>query len=121
MTIAADPFAGIGRGYFGAILTDVPSRFEAWSDKGRGRSAERHYPDMTSAAFVRSPACLESHCKRSSNGAASKKDHGRAEASLIALFGPRTSRFIAAQPGSNVKFEQLDLLLLLFPQRGEQA
>ena len=38
---------------------------------------------------------------------ARKKDHGRAEAALIALFGIRTSRSIAAppgaQPGSNIE------------------
>jgi N6-adenosine-specific RNA methylase IME4 len=43
----ADPFAGLARGSFGAILTDVPSRFETWSEKGKGRSAERHYDTMT--------------------------------------------------------------------------
>jgi N6-adenosine-specific RNA methylase IME4 len=44
---AAARFAALPRGYFGAILTDVPSRFATWSDKGKGRSAERHYPTMT--------------------------------------------------------------------------
>jgi crossover junction endodeoxyribonuclease RuvC len=54
---------------------------------------------------------------------ARKKDHGRAEAALIALYGLRNSRVIAAptaaQPGSNMKSEQRDLLIL--SQRGEQA
>jgi N6-adenosine-specific RNA methylase IME4 len=40
---AAARFAALPRCYFGAILTDVPSRFETWSEKGKGRSAERHY------------------------------------------------------------------------------
>jgi MT-A70 protein len=40
-------FAALPRGYFGAILTDVSSRFETWSDKGKGRSAERHYPTLS--------------------------------------------------------------------------
>lgn len=42
-TDAAARFAALPRGHFGAILTDVPSRFETWSDAGKGRSAERHY------------------------------------------------------------------------------
>jgi N6-adenosine-specific RNA methylase IME4 len=29
-----------------AILVDAPVRFETWSDKGKGRSAERHYRVM---------------------------------------------------------------------------
>lgn len=41
---------------------------------------------------------------------ARKKDHGRAEAALIALYGLRTSRAVAAPPNSNVKSERLDLL-----------
>jgi N6-adenosine-specific RNA methylase IME4 len=40
-------FAALPRGYFGAILVDAPTRFETWSDKGKGRSAERHYPTMS--------------------------------------------------------------------------
>jgi crossover junction endodeoxyribonuclease RuvC len=56
---------------------------------------------------------------------ARKKDHGRAEAALLALYSLCNSRLIAAPtgapPGSNMKSEQLDLLLLPFPQRGEQA
>jgi N6-adenosine-specific RNA methylase IME4 len=43
MTDAAARFAALPRGHFGAILTDVPSRFKTWSDRGKGRSAERHY------------------------------------------------------------------------------
>jgi hypothetical protein len=45
---------------------------------------------------------------------ARKKDHGRAEASLIALYGLRTSRAVPTSPGSNMKSEQLGLV-------GEQA
>jgi hypothetical protein len=48
-------------------------------------------------------------------------DLGRAEAMLISLYALRTSRCIVAPPSLNVKSEQLDLLLLPFPQRGEQA
>lgn len=32
---------------YGAILADPPWRFETWSDNGRDRSPERHYPTMT--------------------------------------------------------------------------
>lgn len=32
---------------FGAILADPPWRFETWSPKGRGRSADRHYRTIT--------------------------------------------------------------------------
>ena len=34
------------QGQFGAILADPPWKFETWSDAGKGRSAERHYPTM---------------------------------------------------------------------------
>jgi N6-adenosine-specific RNA methylase IME4 len=44
---AADPFAGLPRGRFGVILSDVPSRYETWSERGKGRSAEQHYETMT--------------------------------------------------------------------------
>jgi N6-adenosine-specific RNA methylase IME4 len=40
-------FADIPRGYFGAILVDAPTQFQTWSEKGKGRSAERHYPTMS--------------------------------------------------------------------------
>jgi hypothetical protein len=50
---------------------------------------------------------------------ARKKDHGRAEAMLIALYGIQTSRSIAAQPGSNTKPAQQ--LIPPAPQGGVQA
>lgn len=31
---------------YGVILADPPWAFRAWSDKGKGRSAEQHYPTM---------------------------------------------------------------------------
>jgi len=34
----SDPFAGLPRNHFGAILADPPWRFETWSVKGMGRS-----------------------------------------------------------------------------------
>jgi N6-adenosine-specific RNA methylase IME4 len=40
-------FADLPRHHFGAILADPPWDFETWSDKGKGRSAEQHYPTMT--------------------------------------------------------------------------
>jgi N6-adenosine-specific RNA methylase IME4 len=42
-----DPFAGLPRNHFGAILVDPPWRFETYSAKGKGRSAEHHYPTMS--------------------------------------------------------------------------
>jgi N6-adenosine-specific RNA methylase IME4 len=45
--MTTDPFAGLARNHFGVILTDVPSRYETWSERGKGRSAERHYKTMT--------------------------------------------------------------------------
>ena len=41
------PFESLPRGHFGAILVDAPVRFETWSEKGRDRSADRHYRTMT--------------------------------------------------------------------------
>lgn len=31
---------------YSVILADPPWAFRAWSDKGKGRSAEQHYPTM---------------------------------------------------------------------------
>ena len=33
-------------GKFGIIYADPPWKFETWSEKGKGRSAEQHYPTM---------------------------------------------------------------------------
>jgi N6-adenosine-specific RNA methylase IME4 len=41
------PLANLPRAYFAAILVDPPWRFETWSDAGKDRSPERHYPTMT--------------------------------------------------------------------------
>ena len=43
----APPLANLPRGYFGGILVDAAWRFKTWSEKGKGRSAEQHYPTMT--------------------------------------------------------------------------
>ena len=32
---------------FGVIYADPPSRYQTWSDRGRGRCADRHYATMT--------------------------------------------------------------------------
>lgn len=42
-----DPFAGLPRGHFGAILADPPWPFATWSHKGQGRSGEAHYSTMS--------------------------------------------------------------------------
>jgi N6-adenosine-specific RNA methylase IME4 len=41
--------------HYGAILADPPWQFKTWSDKGRGRSAERHYRTMTDGDLARMP------------------------------------------------------------------
>jgi N6-adenosine-specific RNA methylase IME4 len=41
----SDPFEGLPRGHFGAILADPPWRFETWSAKGMGRAPD--YSTMT--------------------------------------------------------------------------
>lgn len=42
-----DPFEGLPRNYFGAILADPPWPFATWSHKGLGRSGEAHYCTMS--------------------------------------------------------------------------
>jgi len=39
--------SGLPEGKFGVIYADPPWAFDTWSDKGKGRSPERHYPTMT--------------------------------------------------------------------------
>ena len=46
---APDPFAGLQRGHYAAILADPPWPFATWSHKGQGRSGEAHYNTMTHA------------------------------------------------------------------------
>jgi N6-adenosine-specific RNA methylase IME4 len=41
------PFGDLPRKHYGAILVDPPTRYETWSEKGKGRSADNHYPTMT--------------------------------------------------------------------------
>jgi N6-adenosine-specific RNA methylase IME4 len=42
-----DPFEGFPRGHYRAILADPPSPFLTRSEKGKGRSADRHYQTMS--------------------------------------------------------------------------
>lgn len=51
----ADPFNGLPRNHFGAILADPPWAFEAWSGKGKARSAENHYVTMTDDGLATLP------------------------------------------------------------------
>jgi N6-adenosine-specific RNA methylase IME4 len=39
----SDPFEGLPRNHFGLILADPAWSFKTYSDKGKGRSAEKHY------------------------------------------------------------------------------
>lgn len=43
----SDPFEGLPRKHFRAILCDCPWTFRVYSDKGKKRSAEWHYDTMT--------------------------------------------------------------------------
>ena len=42
-------------GPYGVILADPPWRFSTWSPKGKGRSADRHYPTMPLAEISALP------------------------------------------------------------------
>lgn len=42
-----DPFHGLPRAHYGAILADPPWLFETRSERGKKRSADRHYPTMS--------------------------------------------------------------------------
>ena len=43
------------RHHFGTALIDAPWRFETWSNKGKGRSAEKHYKTMTDEELASLP------------------------------------------------------------------
>jgi N6-adenosine-specific RNA methylase IME4 len=51
----SDPFSGLPRRHFGVILADCPWRFETWSDNGKDRSADQHYPTMPIAEIAALP------------------------------------------------------------------
>src|SRR5215470_12261721 len=44
-----NPFAGLPRHHFRAILADPPWPFKTWSPKGQGRSGEAHYATLSHA------------------------------------------------------------------------
>jgi len=46
---------GLRRAFFPVIVADVPSAFETYSDKGKDRSAEKHYPVMSHAELAALP------------------------------------------------------------------
>ena len=50
-----DPFAGLPKQHFGAILADPPWTFQTWSQEGKDRSPERHYSVMSSADIAALP------------------------------------------------------------------
>lgn len=50
-----DPFEGLPRGHYGAILADPPWLYEVWSAKGTGRSAEQHYNTMSAHEIAALP------------------------------------------------------------------
>src|SRR5262245_15230378 len=49
------PFEKLPDRHFGAILADPPLRYETWSEKGMGRSADNHYPTMIWREIARLP------------------------------------------------------------------
>jgi N6-adenosine-specific RNA methylase IME4 len=51
----SDPFFGLPRRRFKVIYADPPWRFETYSDKGKGKSAERHYSCMSIDDIKRLP------------------------------------------------------------------
>lgn len=58
MIVALDstyPFAGLGLRHYGALLVDPPIRFKCFSEKGRGRSADRHYRTMLNSEIAALP------------------------------------------------------------------
>lgn len=50
-----DPFHNLPRQHFGAILADPPWQFEAWSEKGKVKSADKHYRTMAMNQIARVP------------------------------------------------------------------
>ena len=48
-------FAPLPPGPFEVIVPDPPWRFKAWSKKGEGRSASRHYPTLTAEQIATLP------------------------------------------------------------------
>ena len=50
-----DPFEGLPKRHYGAILADPPWLYEVWSAKGTGRSAEQHYDTMSADSIAALP------------------------------------------------------------------
>lgn len=53
--LRAGPFSGLPLRSFRCIYADPPWRFETFSDKGKGRSADQHYETMSAAAIKALP------------------------------------------------------------------
>lgn len=53
--IKEGPFRGLVRNKYAVILADPPWRYKVRSDKGKGKSAERHYPTMSLAEMMALP------------------------------------------------------------------
>jgi N6-adenosine-specific RNA methylase IME4 len=49
------PFGDLPRGRYAAIVADPPWSYECFSEKGKARSADRHYATMTPAAIEQLP------------------------------------------------------------------
>src|SRR5215813_12370252 len=63
-----DPFAGLTRGYYRVIAADPPWHYATFSDKGKRRSADRHYRTLTIPALFRS-ACRRARGTRRASDA----------------------------------------------------
>lgn len=50
-----DPFAGLPLRHYGAIAADPPWSYACFSEKGKGRSADRHYTTMVVSEIERLP------------------------------------------------------------------
>lgn len=50
-----DKLAPLPEGPYIVIISDCPWTFEVWSAKGKGRSAEQHYPCLTDAELAMLP------------------------------------------------------------------
>jgi N6-adenosine-specific RNA methylase IME4 len=48
-------FEELPRSHYGAILADPPWRFQPWSDKGKDRAPEQHYPTLDMVGLARLP------------------------------------------------------------------
>lgn len=53
--MTASPFEGLPKKHFKCVLADPPWRFNVWSEKGKSRSPDRHYPTMTIAQMLDYP------------------------------------------------------------------